>query len=140
MKIESYDKKSDIIIEYVDCELERYPSVCVSIRVKDQDFVGFNKGVWLELDLLRKFINKLKALDSIRKGSAAIESMSPEEFQMTIETYDLSGHMILKYKISKYVQIPNLKLIALSGGFELDSSMFSCLISDFVHLADERNY
>lgn len=140
MQIESCDKKSNINIDYVDSELERYPSVCVSVSANDQGFGGFNKDVWFELDLLKEFIQNLKELDSSRKGSASIESMSPEEFQITIETYDLSGHMVLKYTISKYAHIPYLRLISLTGGFELDASMFSCLISDFIHLADGKNY
>lgn len=141
MKIESNDRKSYISIEYADCEIERYPSVCVAITVQDGDFKGYNKDVWIELDLLKDFIDNLKILEKTRRGSASMNSMSPEEFQIKIETYDLSGHMILNYKISQYAHLmPKTNIISLTGGFELDVSFFINIISDFTHLADEQNY
>ncbi len=141
MKIESNDRKSYLNIEYVDCEIEKYPSVCVAITVQDGDFRGYNKAVWFELDLLKNFIDNLKILENNRKGSVSLNSMSPEEFEITIETYDLSGHMILNYKISKYAyHIPKTKVVSLTGGFELDVSFFMSIISDFAYLADEKNY
>lgn len=141
MKIESSDKKSYLNIEYVDCEIERYPSVCVAITVQDREFRGYNKDVWFELDLLKEFIDNLKILEKTRKGSVSVNSMSPEEFEIKIETYDLSGHMILNYKISQYAHlVPETKVISLTGGFELDVSFFISIISDFAHLADEENY
>lgn len=42
MKIELNGRKSYINFEYVDCETERYPSVCVAITVQDGDFRGYN--------------------------------------------------------------------------------------------------
>lgn len=141
MKIESNDKKSYLNIEYIDCEIERYPSVCVAITVQNGDFRGSNKDVWIELDLLKKFIDNLKILEKTRRGSALLNSMSPEEFEIKIETYDLSGHMILNYKISQYTHhIPKTKVISLTGGFELDVSFFINIISDFIHLGDKENY
>lgn len=140
MEIESNDGKSYLIIEYVDCEIERYPSVCVAITVQDRDFKGFNNDVWIELDLLKDFINNLKTLEKTRRGSASMNSMSPEEFQLKIETYDLSGHMILNYKISQYTHRMPTNIISLTGGFEMDVSFFLNIISDFTHLANEQYY
>ena len=133
------NKESSITIEYVDCELERYPSVCVSITVSNEGYVGANKDVWFELRLFKQFVNHLKELDDKRKGFASVESMSPEEFFLSIETYDLSGHLMLKYKISKYAHHPNVN-ISLSGGFKLDSSFFTKLVDDFIKLVDESKY
>lgn len=141
MKIESIDRKSYLNIEYVDCEVERYPSVCVAITVQDGSFKGYNKDEWFELDLLKDFINKLKILEKTRRGSVSLNSMSPEELEIKIETYDLCGHMILNYKISQYTHhIPKIESISLTGGFELDASLFININSDFVNLADEENY
>jgi hypothetical protein len=141
MRIESNDRKSYLNIEYVDSEIERYPSVCVVITVQDGDFRGYNKDVWIELDLLKNYIENLKILDKTRRGAASMNSMSPEEFQIKIETYDLSGHMILNYKISQYAhRMPNTNIISLTGAFELDVSLFTNIISEFGHLANEKNY
>lgn len=141
MIIESNDRKFYLNIEYVDCEIERYPSVCVAITVQNGDFRGCNKDVWIELDLFKDFINNLKILEKTRSGSASINSMSPEEFQVTIGTYDLSGHMILSYKIAQYShRMSKTNIISLTGAFELDVSFFNTIISDFVRLADEQNY
>ena len=141
MKIESNDRKTFLNIDYVDCEIERYPSVCVAITVQDGEFRGYNKDIWFKLDLLKDFIDNLKILEKTRKGWLLLESMSPEEFQIKIESYDLSGHMVLNYKISKYThQIPKTNIISLTGGFELDVSYLINIISDFTNLANEQNY
>lgn len=141
MRIESNNKKSFLNIEYVDCEIERYPSVCVAITVQDGDFRGYNKDVWFDLNLLKSFIDNLKIIEKTRRGSASFNSMSPEEFEVKIETYDLSGHMVLNYKISQYINhMPKTKVLSLTGGFELDSSLFINTISDFAYLANEKKY
>lgn len=139
--IESKDRKSYLNIKYVDCEIERYPSVCVAVTVQDGDFRGYNKDVWFELDLLKDFINNLEALEKTRKGSVSLNSMSPDELEIKIETYDLSGHMFLNYKISQYTHYRSrINIISLTGGFELDATFFVNIISEFTDLADEPNY
>lgn len=115
--------------------------MCVAITIQNRDFKGYKKDVWIELDLLKEFIENLKILEKTRRGSASMDSMSPEEFQIKIETYDLSGHMILNYNISQYSSwVPKINRISLTGGFELDVSLFINIIYDFIHLADEQNY
>ena len=139
MRIDSINKESYITIDYVDCEIKRYPSVCVSITVNNEGFAGVNKDVWFELDLFKQFTDALHELDCKRKGSASIESMSQEEFFLSVETYDLSGHLMLKYKISKHGYCPNVTR-SLSGGFELDTSFFVKIVNDFIKLGDMNKY
>lgn len=142
MIIESNHRKSYLNIEYVDCELENYPSVCVAITVQNRAFKRYNKEIWLELNLLKEFVDNLKVLEKTRKGTVSLQSMSPDEFEIKIETYDLSGHMVLNYKISQYthLHINNKNMISLTGGFELDVSFFLDIISQFTLLAEEQNY
>lgn len=139
MRIESENKESYITMDYIDCETERYPTVCVFITVKNEDFVGINKEVWFELDLLKQFTDTLKELDYKRKGFASIKSMSPDEFSLSVETYDLSGHLMLKYNICKLGYCPNVSK-SLSGGFGLDSTLFTKIVNDFVKLGDSSKY
>lgn len=131
MIIESEDKKSYINIEFVECELEHLPSICLSVAVKNNDFCGRNDVVWFELDVLKGFICELERLDMNRKGIAAIESMSPEDLTLTIEAYNLAGHLRLIYKLSKTMYCPDLLYSSIKGGFKLDASSFSNLVKEF---------
>ena len=134
MTIFSQDKKSKISLEFLESETERYPSVCLEISVQDRGFSGYNKDVWFELAALKDFIIDLKKLEQTRIGSVSITSMSPDEFYLKIETYDLSGHMVLKYNISKCHYIPQLNIQTLSGGFEIDVSLLNSIIANFENL------
>ncbi|WP_010243282.1 hypothetical protein [Acetivibrio cellulolyticus] len=131
MIIESEDKKSYISIDFVEDELERIPSICVSVSVKNNDFCGRNDMVWVELNVLKGFICELERLDMNRKGIATLGSMSPEDLILTIEAYDLAGHLMLKYKLSKTMYCPDLLYSSIKGGFELDTSSFSNLVKEF---------
>lgn len=68
MKIESIDKNSFITIEFVDCEIERFPSVSCAISIHDRDFSGHNKDVWFDLISLKDFIKKLRSLEETREN------------------------------------------------------------------------
>lgn len=139
MRVESLDRESSITIDYVDSEIVRYPSICVCIAVRNDNFAGLNKDVWIELDAFKKFTDALKELDYKRKGFASVESMSPEEFFLSVETYDSSGHLLLKYKIFEHGYCPNVSK-SLSGGFELDPSFFTQIVNDFIKLGDTSKY
>lgn len=99
MKIISTNRESLLNIEYVDCEIERYPSVCVAITIKDGEFKGYNKDVWIELDSLKNFTENLKIMEKTCSGLVSMNSMSPDEFQIKIESYDLNGHIISGFTI-----------------------------------------
>lgn len=131
MTILSQDKKSKISLEFLESETERYPSVCLEISIQDRKFSGYNKDVWFELAALKGFVADLKQLEQTRIGSVSLTSMSPEEFHLKIETYDLCGHMVLKYAISKSHYIPQLNIQTLSGGFEIDVSLLNILSVNF---------
>jgi hypothetical protein len=135
LKIESEDKKSSIQIGFIESELEHFPSFLVSIKAENEGFCGSN-NVWFQLDQYKSFIDELKILEDKRQGKASLESMSPGEFKVIIESFDSSGHLILRYQISKNVpQTNQIQIIFfVSGGFELDSSCFAFVVKGFESL------
>jgi hypothetical protein len=128
MKIVSLNQQSVIYIEFVESDMERYPSVCVKVQVKDRGFSGYNKSIWIVLDDFNKFIEQLKELDQSRRGTAELHSMSPGELSITIAPVDRAGHLMLKYCLSRTtIDGPFHEWISLSvtGRFDLDSTFFS---------------
>ena len=139
MRIESEDKKSFLLLDFLELEKERYPSLSISVKIENEGFSGCNKNIWLESGSLKNFLKELKSLDKKRNGFASIESMDPEEFKLKIESIDRSGHLILKYSLLKYSFLknsyyPNYIERTVSGGFELDTSCFSEIIKVFENL------
>ncbi len=57
--------------------------------------------------------------------------MSPEDFFLTIETYDSAGHFRLKFKLSKIMYCPDMLYSSIIGGFELDTSSFGSMVKEF---------
>ena len=134
VRIESEDKNSFISFIYVECEEGRCPSVCFSLEIQNEDFKGYNKSIWIEFDMLKKFVDELISLELHRKGNAKLEAMSPNEFNLQIERIDMSGHLNLTYNIARQTYSRKPYLLALSGGFELESSLFSAIVRDFKDL------
>ena len=50
-------------------------------------------GCWIELRLLVAFAKQLSTLEEQRQGAAALQSMSPDEFQLEIRSTDQIGQM-----------------------------------------------
>lgn len=140
MLIVSEDKKSYINIDFEEDELEHLPSVRVSVSIRNAEFSGCNNRVWLELDIFKAFISELEVIDMNRKGSAALGSMSPDDFSLKIETYGLTGHLTLRYKLSKSMYCPEHTCLSITGGFELDTSNFSNLVKEFKRFLQKYFY
>lgn len=134
MKIESADKQSWITIEYVELETEHYPSLGVSIAVQNDGFSGCNPEVWFELDFFTSFLVELKILAQKKSGNALIESMIAEEFKLKIQRTDISGPLMLQYKLSKNIYRPKRMNLSICGGFELDPCCFTEIVKGFEQL------
>lgn len=66
----------------------------IRIHITDQKTIfAAETGCWIELRMLVAFAEQLCALEEQRQGSAALQSMSPDEFQLEIRSIDPIGHM-----------------------------------------------
>ena len=96
MKIVSDDTSSELLIESCCCEIANYPSLCFYLELKTEDVSGRLHEVWIEGEVVARFLKHLKRLDASRKEFATLQSMRPDEFAMTLFPLDSLGHIGLK--------------------------------------------
>jgi hypothetical protein len=140
MKIISLDKQSVINIEYVESEMYRYPCLSVTVNVDDRGFSGCNMSIWIELEAFRRFINQLEEVDQHRHGKAEIQGMSPDTLSIKIYSVDKAGHLIVEYSLAQITHVgPHREWISksVSGGFELDTTMFTQMVKQMAGILKE---
>ncbi len=115
--------KLDVLV--VSEETDELPSkgdVRVSVLIKSNGFRGHN-DVWLDGDNFDSFCRALIELEASRHGEAKIESMSPDEFELTIGSLDSVGHIGLWGKTGYHVMSPLKNFYhAVEFGFEVEPS------------------
>jgi len=67
-------------------------AVRVRVAGKDTVFTG-ETWCWVEGRVLAAFADQLRALEELRQGAAALESMSPGELRLEVRSTDRAGHM-----------------------------------------------
>ncbi|WP_419871536.1 WapI family immunity protein [Candidatus Pristimantibacillus sp. PTI5] len=137
MKIESMNRRSGIAFELVETHQAPLPSLCFSITISDNEYSGANPQVWVEARDLHAFISAVKKINLERQGSATLEGMSPQEFQLTLQSVNRKGDFVLDYSLSKHVYLDySSTKRAVSGAFDINPSdleriakSFSALVS-----------
>lgn len=122
----STDRKSTILFTFLEIELERYPSISFRVHIKDHLFSG-EINIWIEKEKIDAFLKDVKDLNSSRIGKLSLESMSPEELELTIQS-ERVDHFLVSYSIKQTKYAKN-KLIGTTfkGTFEFDSEFFNDL-------------
>ena len=134
MEIFSENLASRLVIEVLTVEA-RDPSLRLSVSTNDEGFSGAYNGVWISLDDYEKFSADLRLCEETRRGKATLSSMSPDEFEVTIEQCDGWGHFLLRYTLSRFSYVRQGSLNkSVSGGFDLDASSFKELVEEFDNL------
>lgn len=120
----STDRISAILFTFLEIELERYPSISFRVHIKDHLFTG-EINIWIEKEEIVDFLGGLKKINSTRIGKLSLKSMSPEEFELTIQSEKVDLFLV-NYSI-KQAKYSNNKLIetTLTGAFEFDSEFFN---------------
>jgi hypothetical protein len=62
------------------------------VTVVTSGFEGKNDA-WVLRDAWRDFLAGMKGLDETRQGEASVESMSPGELRLSVQSLDLLGHL-----------------------------------------------
>jgi len=120
----STDRKSTILFTFLEIELERYPSISFHVHIKDHLFTG-EINIWIEKEEIVAFLEGLKKLNSSRIGKLSLKSMSPEEFELTIQSEKVDLFLVnYSIKQTKYFKTKLIET-SLTGAFEFDSEFFN---------------
>jgi hypothetical protein len=96
---------------------------------------GAHGEVWFDLPAIEAFLHAAKELDTKRTGSAALESMSPEELKLSLFTLDSRGHLGITVSISgtRFSGDHPMKY-SVASSFEIDPTSISQIVSDIRRL------
>lgn len=125
MRIASTDGSAFFLLKRT--EKDSSDNIGAEVRAEGLGFSGTNKSVWFEFQNMEQFARELADLDKHREGAAYLESMSPQECQLTIRNSDSWGHLCVEALISRYVSLnPGATdKIHCRIRFEIDPSSFS---------------
>jgi len=120
--------KSDFIgLILTETQREYYPSLSFRVAIESFNNYVVNKSVWLERDGVLAFTEGTLKIERERNGSSTINSMSPEEFELTISS-KRNGNMNLKYQL---ISQQNGRKAMIVGEFEIEGEEIKRLCKYF---------
>ena len=128
-------RKIDLVI--VESVNEHYPSHHVEVEIETENIHTFNNFVWLSVSDIEEFLESLDTLDKYRKGQATLQSMSPEDFQLTLKAVDDLGHVSATSRLRKKVLTHDYAFDT-QIEFEIDPSTVRTIISEFKNLMKQN--
>ncbi|CAM4521965.1 hypothetical protein FHS16_006348 [Paenibacillus endophyticus] len=136
MRIESINKQASMTFEFVQSEEGPLPAIIFSIAIQDNGYDGENREAWFSLSDVAAFQSALAQLHFLRKGTASLESMSPQECKLTIQSVNRKGDFVMEYLLSKHVYLEHTSATrSVSGAFDMNPSdleRFAKFLSAFV--------
>ena len=106
--------------------------VRLQVRVRCQSFAGAGDA-WISEENWTTFCQQLDALDRARQGDATLESISPGELRLRVQSIDRAGHMGIEGELTHYSYRPGPELHALHlrfGVVEFDPTMLPRLLTE----------
>jgi hypothetical protein len=102
------------------------------ISVQSGTFAA-KSAAWVALEDYRSFLSQLRQLEVRREGSASIESMSPNEFVLTIGVVNRKGGWAVTGRLQTYVfgDEGRSHVHAVEFGFDGDADRLLMLVNDF---------
>jgi hypothetical protein len=98
-------------------------------------------ATWIEVDQFTAFLAQLRELEGSRTGSAIVEGMSPEQFQLRLWAVDGLGHMAVAGRLTHHQfggwRGPHLH--AIEFGFEFDPTLLPSIVSEFQSMIAPRS-
>jgi hypothetical protein len=129
------DSREFVEIDALERVRDGLPStgdVRVRVKVRLVDFGGLYESVWLEEPVLREFIAALAEVAHNRTGSATLQSISPEEFVLTIAARDSQEHFVAQVLLARYQYSgPTSWRTSVCGGFELAPNALPSVLAGF---------
>ncbi len=71
------------------------------VRVAFSTFRGEYDKIWVEAAAFAAFFSELEALETRRRGSATLGSMSPDEFILDIHSTGAAGHIAISGQLGR---------------------------------------
>lgn len=100
LKSESLDLV--LYINQLEIQKEYLPSRECKILYRDED-VKLETSVWFEDGALMNFVNELEMLERDLVGSAELQSMSPDEFQIAFRRLNSRGYFLVTLMMQKKI-------------------------------------
>lgn len=110
-----------------------HDDLLVAVEVRCPGFTG-RIDTWILREAWLDFCGQLGVLESRRQGSAVVESMSPQEFRLTVRSTDSSGHMAMDGFLG-YRGVHGETLLTFSP-MSFDPSSLPTLVSEARAIAD----
>lgn len=101
MELFSEGRASRLTVEVADGEFIHYPSLNLFVTVSDEGFCEARSYVWVTVPDYTDFVMALRQCEQTRRGRAVLSGMSPDEFELVIESSDSLGHFRLRYKLKR---------------------------------------
>jgi hypothetical protein len=118
-----------------DSETVYYPSYRLKINLLTEELnAKFNRPIWIALNDLEAFIQKLTLMDKTRTGDEKLKSMSPNEFYLRFRNIDNLGHLSVELKIEKSNTYQKDYSDYIRVEFEIDPITFSKIINELAEL------
>ncbi|WP_256762446.1 hypothetical protein [Cohnella sp. WQ 127256] len=134
----SLDRKSSVHFSFADLEAERYPSISYKVEIIDHSFRG-STNICLEKHKKKEFLTDLIEINKLREGFINIKSMSPEEFEISLESIRLD-RFIINYSLQRNRYSENYMITTkLNGSFEFDSEYFNKFEKDIRRIYELLN-
>jgi hypothetical protein len=110
----------------------------LSVLVSANGFGG-RGTVWVGAPRLAAFAVQLQELEDQRQGTATLEGIAREEFQLRIRSIDRQGHFAVSGKLAcqVYADQRGPYLHAVEFGFEFDPTQLPQVLSGFRELAGD---
>ncbi|RYH43526.1 MAG: hypothetical protein EON54_17255 [Alcaligenaceae bacterium] len=89
-----------------DSSLPSHGDAYVTMRVASAGFTGHN-DFWIQADALRNFAADLVRLDGSLSGQANLESISPNELNLTVRSVSSRGHLAIAGSLGYEVRREN---------------------------------
>ena len=108
----------------------------LNVTICSSGFRG-SGSTWVDSTRLAAFLDELRVLDRQRRGVAELESISPGEFQLRIQSVDRKGHLAVGGRLVQRVHGgdagPHQHLVEF--GFEFDPSILPHVLAGFKEIA-----
>jgi hypothetical protein len=91
-----------LLIERTPATLPGAGDLRFSARVAFGTFRGECDEIWIAAPAFRDFLSGLQALEARRQGSAVLESMSPGELLLEVDSTDRAGHMAASGQLGRW--------------------------------------
>lgn len=109
---------------------------CFSIAVSSNGFAGSNESVWIDRDEFLTFLQDARTLERTRRGTAVLNSMSPEVLKFELRTIDAAGHLAVFGQLGRWI-VPQFQH-SIQFGFDLNADFISQMVDELEEFASPR--